>query len=188
MSETNQATGTGSRPLWSRRWFWLGGGLLAGAAALVSFAPRAWAFRAMGGGFAGHGFGGRHAFGGQLLKDPARAKEHAALATEFVLRGVNASEEQKQKARQISDRLVDQLGPLAQKHRALHQALVAEFAKPQIDREAIEKLRRQGMGLADEATKTALASIEDLGDVLTPEQRTDLIELARRFHGEGPLD
>jgi len=188
MSETSQGTGTSGRPLWSRRWFWMGGGLLAGAAALVSFAPRAWAFRAMhGGGFGGHGLGGRHAFAVQLLKDPERAKEHVATAAEFVLRGVNASDEQKQKARQVTDRLVDQLGPLAERHRSLHEALVKEFAKPQIDRAAIEKLRQQGMGLADEASKTALVGIEDLGDVLTAEQRADLLEFAHRFHGEGPL-
>lgn len=189
MSETSQGTGTGttSRPLWSRRWFWMGGGLLAGAAALVSFAPRAWAFRAVhAGGFGGHGFGGRHAFAGQLLKDPARAKDHVATATEFVLRGLNASDEQKQKARVITDRLVDQAGPLAERHRALHEALVRELAKPQIDRAAIEKLRQQGMGLADEASRTALAGVEDLGDILTPEQRADLVELAQRFHGDGP--
>jgi Spy/CpxP family protein refolding chaperone len=165
----------------------MGGGLLAGAAALVSFAPRAWAFRAVhAGGFGGHGFGGRHAFAGQLLKDPARAKDHVATATEFVLRGLNASDEQKQKARVITDRMVDQAGPLAERHRALHEALVRELAKPQIDRAAIEKLRQQGMGLADEASRTALAGVEDLGDILTPEQRADLVELAQRFHGDGP--
>jgi Spy/CpxP family protein refolding chaperone len=156
------------------------------ALALAVVAPRASAFRyvAQGHGF-GHGHGhGRFALGAQILKDPAAAKEHVATATEFVLRGVNATEEQKDKARQVTDRLVDDLGPLAARHRELHASLVRELAKPEIDRAAIEKLRQQGIALADEASKVALAGVEDVGDVLTPEQRAELIQFAARFHGE----
>jgi Spy/CpxP family protein refolding chaperone len=191
MTEANQGSGTAGTPLWRRRWFWTTGAMLAGFGALAAVAPRAWAFRGMSGrGFAGHfGHGpARHGLGAQLLRDPAAAKEHVALATEFVLRGVNATDEQQEKARQVTDRLVDQLGPLAERHHALHAALVQELAKPQIDRAAVEKLRQQGMALADEASKVALAGVEDVGDVLTPEQRAELVAFARRFHGGAPLD
>ena len=191
MPETSQGSGTAGTPLWRRRWFWTAGAMLAGFGALAAVAPRAWAARGMGGhGFAGHfGHGpGPRAFAAQLLKDPAAAKEHVAMAAEFVLRGVNATDEQKEKARQVTDRLVDQLGPLAERHHSLHAALVQELAKPQIDRAAVEKLRQQGIALADEASRVALAGVEDVGDVLTPEQRADLVAFARRFHGGGPLD
>jgi Spy/CpxP family protein refolding chaperone len=180
MNETNPGRATAGRR--GRRWLWVGGGVLALALVLTAVAPRAMAFRQ----FAhGHGFGhgpGRHAFGAQILKDPAAAKEHAGLAAEFVLRGVNASDEQKEKVRQVTDRLVDQLGPIAARHHELHAALVRELGKPEIDRAAIEKIRQQGMALADEASKLALAGLEDVGDVLTAEQRAELIELGRRFH------
>src|SRR5262245_29521025 len=99
MSDTNQGTQGGGTPLWRRRTFWLGGGALAGLAALGAMAPRTWAFHGM------QGFGhGRHGFGAQILKDPAAAKEHAGMAVEFALRGVNATDEQKQQARRITDR------------------------------------------------------------------------------------
>ena len=154
-------------------------------------APRASAFHGVGGhGFGPHGFGGhgRGAFAAQMLSDPAAAKEHVAAMSDFVLRSVNASAEQKQKTRQITDRLIDQLGPLAEKHHQLHAAMVAELAKPQIDRAAIEKLRQDGLALADEASKIAIDGLADVGDVLTPEQRKDLIDLGRRLHGgEGPM-
>jgi len=185
MPETSQANEAGGRPFWSRRRFWVGGGILAGLAALVAVTPRAWAFR----GLAGHGFGGhgRHAFGAQILKDPAAAKEHAGMAVEWALRGVDATDEQKQQARRITDRLIDQIGPVAEKHREHREAIVRELAKPEIDREALERLRREEMALADEASKLAVASIADLGEVLTPAQRAELISFAHRFHAEGSL-
>jgi Spy/CpxP family protein refolding chaperone len=198
MNETGQET----KSIWSRRWFWTGGALLAGAAlagaaALAATAPAAWAFRAARGhGFGAHAFmargfgghGGHGAFAAQILSDPAAAKEHVATMSDFVLRSVSATDDQKQKTRQITDRLVDQLAPLVEKHRDLHAAMVAELAKPEIDRAAIEKLRQDAMALADEASKVAVAGVADIGDVLTPEQRKDLIDLGRRLHGgEGPM-
>ncbi len=182
MSETNQVTGGATRALWRRRWLWTGGGVLAALALLLVFAaPRARAFQAFGGGFrGGHG----HGFGARLLSDPAAVKQHAGLAVEFVLRGVNGTDEQRQRARQITDRLIDQLGPLAQQHRQIHDAAMAELAKPQIDRQALEKLRREMIGLADQASKAVVSAVADLGDVLTPEQRSQLLEFARRFHDE----
>jgi Spy/CpxP family protein refolding chaperone len=180
MPETNETTDAGRRPLWGRRRFWVGGGILAGLAALVAVAPRAWALR---------GFGslhGSHGLGAGMLKDPAGAKQHVGAAVEWALRGVNATDEQKEQARRITDRLIDRLGPLAEKHREHHQAMVGELAKPQIDREAIERLRQGEIALADEASKTLVASITDLAEVLTPEQRNELIEFVHRLHAEAP--
>jgi Spy/CpxP family protein refolding chaperone len=186
MPETNQIQGTegGGTPFWRRRRFWLaGGGVLAGLAALATLAPRASAHRAL----AGHGFGGhgRHAFGAQVLKDPAAAKRHAGMAVEWVLRGVNASDEQKEQAKRIAERLVDEIGPSIERHRGFREAMARELAKPEIDREALERLRRDEMALADQASKQVVAAIADLGEVLTPEQRAELVAFAHRFHAEG---
>jgi Spy/CpxP family protein refolding chaperone len=193
MNDTSQETKKSSS---GRRWLWAGGGLLAGGALLAVVAamaaPRVMAFHAGGHGFRAHPFAARFALGhgvgrpgmGALLEDPAAAKEHIATVSDFVLRSVSATEEQKQRTRQITDRLVDQVRPLVERHRALHEAMVAELAKPEIDRAAIEKLRQDGIALADEASKIALAGVEDIGDVLTPDQRKELVELGRRLHGQ----
>jgi Spy/CpxP family protein refolding chaperone len=180
MTEQNQGTQAGGRPLWKRRSFWLGGGALAGLAGLAAVAPRVWAFHGM----AGHGFGahGHHAFGAQILNDPEAAKRHADLAVEWMLRGVNASDEQMQQAKRVAERLVDGLGPLAAQHREHHAAIVRELAKAQIDRPALEQLRRQELALADQASRLLVDSFADLGDVLTPQQRQELIDFARRMH------
>jgi Spy/CpxP family protein refolding chaperone len=122
-----------------------------------------------------------------MMKDPAAAKQHAGMAVEWALRGVGATDEQKQQAKGITDRLIDQMGPVVEKHREHRDAMARELAKPEIDREALERLRRGEIALADEASKLAVASIADLGDVLTPEQRAELIRFAHRFHAEGPM-
>lgn len=171
------------RPLWSRRWFWLSGGILAGLAGLVAVAPRAWAYRAL----AAHGPAGRpHGFASLAAHDPAAARQHVEAAVEWALRGVNASDDQKQQAQKIADRVIDELGPLVHQHRANVEAIAGELAKPEIDRAAIDRLRRQQVALADEASKAVVGGFTDLAQSLTPEQRRELVELAHRLHGAGP--
>jgi len=183
MADTIQQTqGAGGRPLWKRPSLWLAGGVLGGLAALVAAAPLAGAHGFSGRPGFGHGHG-RHGFGAQILKDPEAAKRHAAMAVEWVLRGVDASDEQKQQARQITDRLVDELGPLAAQHREHRAAIHEALAGTEIDREALEQLRRRELTLADQASKLAVTAFADLAEVLTPEQRQELVAFAHRFHG-----
>jgi Spy/CpxP family protein refolding chaperone len=186
MTETSHSAEAGRRPVWRRREFWMGSGIVAALAALAAVTPRAWAYR----GLVGHGFGGhgRHAFGARILKDPAAAKQHAGMAVEWALRGVDGTEEQKRQARRITDRLIDQLVPLAEQHRDHREAIVRELAKAEIDREAIERLRKEEIALADQASRMAVDAFADLAEVLTPEQRAELVAFAHRFHAEGPAD
>ncbi len=179
MSET---MGTGGRRSWGRRGLWLGGGVLAALALLAAVAPKAWAYRAL----AGHGFGGGQARFGALMHDPAAAKAHVGTAVELALGGVNATDDQKQQARRITDRMVDDFLPLAESHKEFHQALVTEFQKPQIDRAAIEQLRRQELALVDQASQKLVGDVADLAAVLTPEQRTQLVQVMQRLHGQAP--
>jgi Spy/CpxP family protein refolding chaperone len=183
MSETQQdRSEPTSRPASRRRWLWVGGGVLAGLAILLTLVPRASAFRYLAAP-RGHGFS-HEGFGGRGLHDPAQAKRRLGFAIEFALRGVNASEEQRQQVKRVMERTIDQLVPLAEKHRQHKHAMARELAKPEIDRAAIERLRKEGIAMADEASKTLAAAVTEAAEVLTPEQRAELIELAHRFHGE----
>jgi uncharacterized membrane protein len=164
---------------WTRRAFWLGGGSLAAAAAFFTLQPRAWAFHR---GF--DGFGGHHGgFGHRFFGDPEEAKARAAMAAEWVLKTVDGTEEQRQQARRITDRVVDDLQPLAERHRSIRQAIAHELAKPNLDREELERQRQEGLKLADEASRAVVAGLTDFAEILKPEQRTELAEWAARFHG-----
>ncbi|HJS56997.1 MAG TPA: Spy/CpxP family protein refolding chaperone [Vicinamibacteria bacterium] len=165
-----------SEPNWTRRAFWLGGGSLAAAAAFLTLQPRAWAFHRGFGGFGGH-------HGHRFFSDPDAAKERAGLAADWVMKTVNGSEEQRQQARRITDRVVDDLQPLALKHRDHREAIAHELAKPSLDRQELERLRQEELKLADEASRAAVAALADFAEVLKPEQRAELMDWAARFHG-----
>ncbi len=163
-----------STTFWTRRVFWLGGGALAAVATVATLAPRALAFHR---GFAGRGHG-HH-----LLGDPERAKQHASVTVDWVLKTVDGSDEQRSQAKAIADRTIDALAPLAEKHKGFRHTIAQELMKPAIDRGELERLRQEEIKLADEASRLAVVALADFADVLRPEQRAELMEWAARFHG-----
>jgi Spy/CpxP family protein refolding chaperone len=182
MPETNETNA--GKPVRSRRWPWVGGTALALLGLLVALAPRASAYRAL----RAHGFASRpHGFALRMGHDPAAMKQHAAMALEWALRGVDATAEQKAQAKRIAERVVDELAPLLEKHRANTHAIALELAKPEIDKAAIDRLRQQQVALADQASKTVVGGVTELAQSLTPEQRQELLDFAQRLHGEPAL-
>lgn len=159
-----------------RRAFWLG--LV--AAGLAAAIASAFAIGAAGEARATRGFFGRghgpHGHG------PEAAREHAELAAEWLLRSVDASDQQQARVREVVGASLAALGPLADQHRAHHQALVELLAQETIDRAALESLRSQELGLAEQASRTLTASIAEIAEALTPAQRAELLEFASRFH------
>jgi Spy/CpxP family protein refolding chaperone len=175
--------GSGPRPLFSRRSFWLGGGALLGLASLgaAAFVPVAKAH-----GFGRHfGHGHGHGFGQRMLADPEQAKDHLAAAVEWGLRGVDGTDDQKAQARRITDRLVDELAPLAAKHQEQREAIRRALTGATVDREALEAARAEEMKLADQFSRVAVRAVADLADVLRPEQRAELLRFIHRLHGRG---
>lgn len=182
MSESAKET-TGRRPFWRRREAWIVAVAVAVLGAGVVAVPTVMAFR-------GLGDHGGHGFGHGMMQDPEQAKAHAALAVEWAFRAVDATEEQKEEGRVVIEDLVDRLVPLRERHLAHREAVARELVKPQIDRAALERLRDEGMGMADEASRIVVDGVADLAEVLSPQQRAELLDLAHRFHGSGhpPLD
>jgi hypothetical protein len=162
-----------------RRVFWLGIAAASLAAAIASAiaiggTSEARAMR----GFFGRDHGShRHGFA-----DREAAREHAQLAAEWLLRSVDASEEQQQRVREIVGAALDEIAPLAEQHRAHHQALMEVLGQETIDRGALESLRAQELALADQASRTLTAGIADVAESLTAAQRAELLEFAARFH------
>jgi periplasmic protein CpxP/Spy len=112
----------------------------------------------------------------------ATAIERAEFATDFVLSRVSADDSQRQKAKAIVRDAINELFPLKLEHQASRQAFIDALAQPSVNRAALEQIRQSEMQRANTASTRLVQAIADIADVLTPEQRTQLIELATRFH------
>lgn len=157
----------------------LGGLFLGGLLGAVIVGGLAWTgARAMAsGGLIGSHF---HASRGGCSK--ASCKEHAQFAAEWGLRKVDATDEQQASVKKIVAEAVDDLSALAEKHHGNREAMALELGKAQVDREAIERIRKAEMELAEQASSRLMAAIADAADTLTQDQRKELIELAHEMH------
>ena len=174
MSDANRG-----RSLRRRRSLWLivgafaaVAGLLIGVGVVSSRAEAAWGHRGWG-----------HHGDGKL--DPERAKEHAAYAVGFVLGRIDASDEQELQIQSIVNDSIDEMMKGAAEHRARRAELRELFVQPDIDRDALEAIRKLELQLADELSRGIVSAIADVAEVLTLEQRAELIEMHhgfRRWH------
>ncbi len=130
-------------------------------------------------GFFGHS---GHGHRGHFTNDPEMAREHAEFAASWVLGRIDATEDQKEQVQAIVGSGVEDLIALAQQHRENHEAWRIELAKPTIDRAALEELRKNGIELADTASTRLVEALAGAAEVLTAEQRSELMEMADRFH------
>ena len=119
----------------------------------------------------GHGSGCGHGHHGH--GDPEAMRE---------LRRVDGTDAQHEQVRATLETLIDEVYPLVDQHRAHHEAWMAELTRPSIDREAIHELRRAELELAEVASTKLADALADVAQVLTPEQRLELVALARHHH------
>ena len=133
-------------------------------------------------GFFGHSGHSGHGHRGHFRKNPEMAREHAEFAASWVLGRIDATDDQKEQVQAIIGNGVENLVGLAQQHRENHEAWRVELSKSTIDRVALEELRKSGIELADTASTRLIEALADAAEVLTPEQRAELMEMADRFH------
>jgi Spy/CpxP family protein refolding chaperone len=117
--------------------------------------------------------------------DPDLARDHAAFMVERLLSRVDATPEQVTQVQSIVD---DTLGDLFELREAgdwsphdLAEVLTAE----EIDRPALEALRRQKLAAIDTASMRIVTSLADISEVLTPAQREAVAQrlAEHREHG-----
>ena len=128
--------------------------------------------------FGRHGCGHGHHGGG----DPEAVRERAAFVAEWVLRRIDGTEAQREQVTATLEKLIDDVYPLAEQHRANRDGILAELSSPSVDREAIQELRRAEMELVEVASIKLVDALADMAQTLTPEQRGELVELARHHH------
>lgn len=117
-------------------------------------------------------------------------RERMGMIADRALSKVDATPAQ----RSAVDAILDDAAPQAFETRTevkqLRRELRGEFTKATLDEGRIEKLRKQGVGLADDNSKLLTDTMLAIAEVLTPEQRAILgEELAKRTDGfEGELE
>ncbi len=120
--------------------------------------------------------GGPEAFMSGKPVDVEQANKFADKRMQHMLKEVKASDEQKAKASAIVKASVEKGAPLAEKMRDNHVQMRKLMSAATIDKAAIEALRAEQVKLVDEASKLATQTMQDVAEVLTPEQRAKLAE------------
>ena len=126
--------------------------------------------------------GGWHGFGhhGGYAKTEEQVRERAADKAAWVLGRIDASPEQETRINDIVASLVGDLYPLRGEHREYRRQLITELARPQVDAQALERIRADGMALANSASKTLVNAVVDVTEVLSVEQRQELAAMVAR--------
>lgn len=143
-----------------RALFWTGLPLLALGGL---FAGRAWAH----GGFGG----GCHHRGGARTPEALRSRMQWMVDRAFSR--VDASDDQRAQAEAIVDQRAPDLHAVHAQGRALRGKLVSALRAD--DRAQLESLRKQGLDVLDRGSTLWLATVQELADILAPEQREALL-------------
>jgi Spy/CpxP family protein refolding chaperone len=173
METTNEAGG--GRKL--RRGFLYG--LLGTGALATLFAARPIAAAVQGGGFRGFGHHGRWAQHGM---SPEAFHEHAQVAVKWALKDVDATDEQQERVAAIAKGAIEDLHKLKDQHRQNRTDFAAQLAGAAVDRARLEEIRKAEMALADAASQRVVKALADVSEVLTPDQRQQLLAKAQRLH------
>ena len=102
-----------------------------------------------------------------------------------MLDDVDATDEQVDRIVVIAEAAHDDLRALHQSHSEQRDAFVEALGGERVDREALEVLRAQTMDMAKQASVRLTMALAALAEVLTPEQRRQLIEEHEQHHDHG---
>jgi len=115
--------------------------------------------------------------------DPAQLDEHLDRMLKHLYVEIDATAAQQQQLEPIIKQAAKELMPLREKVRAARRQGMELFTAPSIDRAAVERLRAEQIGFADDASKRFVRALSDVAEVLTPEQRkTVAARMERRRH------
>jgi protein CpxP len=96
---------------------------------------------------------------------------------------IDATDAQKAKIGPLVQQAASDLFPLRTQLQAAHGQVIQGMTQPTVDRAALEAAREAHLQLADQASKRIVQLLGDVGDVLTPAQRTSLATHLEQLHG-----
>jgi Spy/CpxP family protein refolding chaperone len=130
----------------------------------------------------GEQMGGRHG-GGMMQARWGGGHGHGGMGR--VLHELDLTDEQEDKIFEIMDGVRGEVRPLMREFRDTREDLVEILSAETIDRQAVETLRTERVAALDTASKTMTEALLDAADVLTPEQRAELVKLFEEHGGRG---
>jgi Spy/CpxP family protein refolding chaperone len=108
-------------------------------------------------------------------------REHLGYGADKLANLADATDDQERAIAALLDQIAPAMFADTLQGRAVRAELVTELGKPKVDRAELERIRKAGLDLAETASKRAVDSVGDMADILTPEQRTELIDLWSRW-------
>jgi len=112
---------------------------------------------------------------------PEERAARADFGTEWVLGKVDATPEQKTRIKAIVQDAIKDLSQVREEHIKNRNAFTQALTQPSVDRATLKQIRQSEMQLAESASERFVNAIADAADVLTPEQRGKLVEMANQF-------
>jgi periplasmic protein CpxP/Spy len=113
----------------------------------------------------------------------ADVSAHVEHALKHFYVEIDATDAQKAQIDPLVKQAVNDLLPLHSQLRAAHAQAIQALTQTTIDRNSLESARTQHLALADQASKRITQLMADVGDVLSPAQRTALADRLQHMHG-----
>lgn len=158
-------------------------GMAALALAAAAACAPAWAQPAGGPGGPGAGPGmgmgmGQHGMGHH--RGEGMGAGPGMLLSPRMLDAVKATPEQRAQIKQIMDAARRDMGTQREARRALRDEAQKVFTQPNVDANAAEALRQKMLAQHDQASRRHMQAMVEASRVLTPEQRKQMADLAKR--------
>jgi Spy/CpxP family protein refolding chaperone len=132
----------------------------------------------------GSGMGGWH-HGMMMDGTPSAAQvsAHVEHMLKHLYVEIDATDAQKAQIEPLVKQAVNDLLPLHTQLQAAHAQAIEGLTQPTVDRAALEAARATHVELFDQSSKRFVQLIADIGDVLTPAQRSAFAAHLKQMHG-----
>jgi periplasmic protein CpxP/Spy len=119
----------------------------------------------------------------QAMRDPGVMRERADYMVERTLSRIDATPEQREQVKSVVRDAIDELLALREQHDANRKAMMAALTQPEVDRNELDRIRSAEVALVDQGSKRIVSALADSAQVLEPEQRAQLAEMASHWRG-----